>query len=61
MATIEHGWRVPAFPVDGSKGTEFRQQIMDNLRQSFAGVTFISSNHFSELSSEGSLRCSTQI
>jgi alkanesulfonate monooxygenase SsuD/methylene tetrahydromethanopterin reductase-like flavin-dependent oxidoreductase (luciferase family) len=33
MTKIEFGWRVPAFPADGSKGTEFRQQIMDNLRQ----------------------------
>jgi alkanesulfonate monooxygenase SsuD/methylene tetrahydromethanopterin reductase-like flavin-dependent oxidoreductase (luciferase family) len=33
MTQIEFGWRVPAFPVDGSKSTEFVQQIMDNLRQ----------------------------
>jgi alkanesulfonate monooxygenase SsuD/methylene tetrahydromethanopterin reductase-like flavin-dependent oxidoreductase (luciferase family) len=33
MTQIEFGWRVPAFPVDGSKGTEFVQQIMDNLGQ----------------------------
>jgi alkanesulfonate monooxygenase SsuD/methylene tetrahydromethanopterin reductase-like flavin-dependent oxidoreductase (luciferase family) len=33
MAKVQFGWRVPAFPVDGSESTEFRQQIHDNLRQ----------------------------
>ncbi len=33
MTTLQFGWRVPAFPVDGSSSTEFTQQIHDNLRQ----------------------------
>ena len=33
MAKIEYGWRVPAFPVDGSTPTAFLQQIGLNLSQ----------------------------
>src|SRR5690606_12633650 len=32
MTTIQFGWRVPAFPVDGSESDAFTQQIQDNLR-----------------------------
>lgn len=33
MADVEFGWRVPAFPVDGSTGLQLVQQIEQNLRQ----------------------------
>lgn len=31
MSTIQFGWRIPAFPVDGSQGTAFVKQITDSL------------------------------
>ncbi|GIV78061.1 TIGR03560 family F420-dependent LLM class oxidoreductase [Litorilinea aerophila] len=31
MSTVQFGWRVPAFPVDGSSGPDFVQQIVRNL------------------------------
>jgi alkanesulfonate monooxygenase SsuD/methylene tetrahydromethanopterin reductase-like flavin-dependent oxidoreductase (luciferase family) len=33
MSEVEFGWRLPAFPVDGSRGAEFVQQIVENLTQ----------------------------
>lgn len=33
MSSIQFGWRVPAFPVDGSNSTEFVEQVHHNLQQ----------------------------